>query len=88
LKEIGFSVEERALGIDEIMDAYRSGQLKEAFGTGTAATISYIKELRYKDFVMEFRTESWEAAPEVKRRLDAIREGKVEDRFGWMYPVR
>ncbi|MGB4770565.1 MAG: branched-chain amino acid aminotransferase [Chitinophagaceae bacterium] len=88
LTEIGFSVEERALSIEEVMDAYRSGQLKEAFGTGTAATISYIKELRYKDFVMEFQTETWEAAPEVKRRLDAIREGKVEDRFGWMYPVR
>jgi hypothetical protein len=37
---------------------------------------------------MEFKTETWQAAPEVKRRLDAIREGKVEDRFGWMYPVR
>jgi branched-chain amino acid aminotransferase len=88
LEEIGYRVEERGLSIDEIIAAYRSGELKEAFGTGTAATISYIKELRYKDVVMEFKTETWQAAPEVKRRLDAIREGKVEDRFGWMYPVR
>ena len=42
------------LSIDEIMDAYKAGQLQEVFGTGTAATISPIKELRYKDFVMEF----------------------------------
>src|SRR5688572_5525551 len=56
LKEAGFTVEERQLSIDEIIDAYKSGLLYEVFGTGTAATISMIKELRYKDFVMSFET--------------------------------
>jgi len=88
LKEMGYQVEERALGIDEVIDAYKAGELKEAFGTGTAATISYIKELRYKDFVMEFNTSSWTAAPGVKRLLDEVREGRVNDRFNWMYPVK
>src|SRR6187551_628579 len=87
LKEMGYEVEERALDIDEVIDAYKAGELKEAFGTGTAATISYIKELRYKDFVMEFNTAAWTAAPSVKRQLDEIREGRTNDRFNWMYPV-
>ena len=47
---MGYKMEERPISIDEIMNAYKSGSLKEVFGTGTAATISMIKELKYKDF--------------------------------------
>src|SRR5689334_1548674 len=45
LKEAGFEIEERAISIDEIMEAYKAGVLHEVFGTGTAATITMIKEL-------------------------------------------
>lgn len=51
LQELGLKVEERQLSIDEIIAAYKAGELKEVFGTGTAATISPIKELGYKDFL-------------------------------------
>jgi branched-chain amino acid aminotransferase len=88
LNEMGLIVEERPLGIDEVIRAYKAGQLREVFGTGTAATISFIKELRYKEFVMEFNTDSWTTAPELKQRLAEIREGIVEDRFNWMYSVK
>ena len=87
LKELRLEVEERKLSIDEITDAYKKGTLREVFGTGTAATISKIKELRYKDFVMKFDTESWEIAPEIKKRMDEIKEGRVIDRYGWMIEV-
>ncbi|MGI8582708.1 MAG: branched-chain amino acid aminotransferase [Chitinophagaceae bacterium] len=87
LKEIGFTVEERPLCIDDIVDAYKAGILYEVFGTGTAATISLIKELRYKDFTMHFDTDKWKTAPEVKARLSAIREGRTPDKYDWMYKV-
>ena len=87
LKEIGLEVEERALSIDEITDAYKKGTLREVFGTGTAATISMIKELRYKDFDMQFATDKLEVAPEIKKRMNAIKEGKAEDIYGWMIKV-
>ena len=86
LKEMGYTLEEREISIDEIINAYRSGNLQEVFGTGTAATISMIKELKYKDFV-EFDTNTWKASPELKRRLDAIREGKATDKHGWMFRI-
>src|SRR5438445_9676781 len=54
LKEMGFNVEERPLSIDDIIAAHQAGILYEVFGTGTAATISLIRELRYKAYVMEF----------------------------------
>ncbi len=87
LKEMGISVEERPLPIEEITEAYKNGMLHEVFGTGTAATISYIRELRYQDFVMEFDTESWKTAPLLKKWLTDIRESRRPDKYGWMLPV-
>lgn len=87
LKEMGFNVEERSLSIDDIVDAYKAGILYEVFGTGTAATISLIKELRYKDYVMNFDVDKWKTAPEVKKRLTAIKEGLIEDKYEWMVKV-
>ncbi|MEO6488401.1 MAG: branched-chain amino acid aminotransferase [Ferruginibacter sp.] len=87
LKKMGFNIEERELSIDDVIDAYKAGVLYEVFGTGTAATISLIKELRYKDYVMQFDVEKWQTAPELKKRLNDIRYGKSEDTFGWMHKV-
>jgi len=84
LKEMGFTIEERPVSIDELIDAYKAGVLYEVFGTGTAATISLIKELRYKDFVMNFDVDKWQTAPTVKKWLADIRENKREDKYGWM----
>lgn len=87
LKEMGFAVEEKELSIDEIIDAYKANLLYEVFGTGTAATISMIKELRYKDFVMNFDVNKWKTAPTVKKWLTDIREGRREDKYQWMYKI-
>ncbi|MDR3714717.1 MAG: branched-chain amino acid aminotransferase [Puia sp.] len=87
LKELGYEIEERPVAIDEIIDAYKSGELKEVFGTGTAATVSMIQELRYKDFVMKFDIHSWQAVPAVKKLLTDIREGRKADTRGWMFRI-
>lgn len=87
LGEMGLEVEERDLSIREIMDAYRAGALKEIFGTGTAATISLIKELKYKDFQMKFDVDAWKVAPSLRKQLDAIRYGHAADSHGWMFKV-
>ncbi len=87
LNEVGFKVEERNLSIDEIIDAYKAGICYEVFGTGTAATISMIKELRYKDFVMNFDVENWRIAPTIKKWLNDIRTGRREDKYSWMVKV-
>jgi branched-chain amino acid aminotransferase len=87
LKEMGYKVEERQISIDEIMEAHKAGTLKEVFGTGTAATISMIKTLNYKDYEMNFDVTKWEASPEVKRRMDAIKNTTAPDNHGWMYRI-
>ncbi len=87
LKEMGFDVQERAISIHEVIDAYKSGINVEAFGTGTAATISLISELKYKDFIMKFDVKKWQTAPALKIWLTEIREGKREDKYEWMWKV-
>lgn len=87
LKEMGYIVEERNINIDEVIEAYKTGELKEVFGTGTAATITMIKELRYKDFTMKFDVETWQTCAKLKQWLTDIREGKKEDAYGWMFKV-
>ena len=87
LKELGYEVEERSISIDDIIDAHKAGELKELFGTGTAATVSMIQELCYEDYSMKFDTGTWKATPAVKKLLTDIREGRVEDTRGWMFKV-
>jgi branched-chain amino acid aminotransferase len=87
LKDMGYNVEERPISIDEVIAAYKSGEKIEVFGTGTAATISPIKELKYKDFTMNFDVEKWVAAPAIKKTLTDIREGLIEDKYNWMWKI-
>ena len=87
LREMGLEVIEQKFSIDELIEAHVAGQLREVFGTGTAATISMIKELRYKEYDMLFDTDSWKVAPELKNRLNAIRDGQTPDTHGWMMAI-
>lgn len=86
-KDKGYKVEERKISINELIEAYKKGQLKEVFGAGTAATISFVKELRYKDFVMEFNPEEMEIAAGMKTYLLDYKENKVPDIYDWLFKV-
>jgi len=87
LQDSGLIVEERALSIDEIVSAYKEKNLLEVFGTGTAATISMIKELKYKDFIMNFDVEKCEISTAIKIRLGAIKEGREDDKYNWLVKI-
>lgn len=87
LSDLGFTVEERDLSINEVIEAYNAGSLREVFGTGTAATISMIRELRYKDFVMEFDVDKWTISPRIKDLMSGIKEGRIEDKYNWMVKI-
>ncbi len=87
LEEMGIEVEERRISIDELVSAYETGALQEVFGTGTAATIALIQEMKYKHHILKFDIDSWRVAPAIKKRLNDIRESIVPDTHDWMYKV-
>jgi len=89
LKENGVPVEERPISIDELIAAQKDGSLQEAFGTGTAASMSFIADLTYKEETLNLpEQDTWKIAPMIKKQLDDIRYGRVEDTHGWRFKVK
>ena len=83
------NVEERKISIQEILDAHAKGEIKEAFGVGTAATIAPIIGIGYKEDYMELPpVAERQFSNKVDETLRGIRKGKLEDKMGWMYKVK
>ncbi len=83
-KSWGYEVEERRISVDELIDAQKSGALEECFGTGTAAVISPVGKLRFKDDVMTINNnEIGEVSQKLYDTITGIQWGKCEDTFGW-----
>lgn len=88
LKSWGYDVKEEHLAVDDLMKAGNEGRLKEAWGTGTAAVISPIGELRYKDNVVEINDfKTGNLTQKLYDTLTGIQWGDLEDTFGWTLPV-
>lgn len=89
LKDEGYPVSERLISVDELGEALDSGKLEEAWGCGTAAVVSPIGELCYKD--KKFIINNGKIGPVTQHLYDTltgIQWGKTEDKFGWTYPVK
>jgi len=85
LQHWGIPVEERAISIDEIIEAHRSGTLVEAFGTGTAAVISPIGSLEWQDEKLVIgQGVTGELSSRVYDAITGIQRGILEDPFGWV----
>ena len=70
------------------MKAGHEGKLEEVFGTGTAAVISPVGELRYENEVAvinDFKT--GELTQKLYDTLTGIQWGKIPDDMGWITPV-
>jgi branched-chain amino acid aminotransferase len=85
----GQRVSERSLAIDEVIAAARSGRLKEAFGTGTAAVISPVGQITFKgeDHVVA-GGRMGELSQRLYNEIVAIQYGEKADPWGWRVPVR
>ena len=82
-------VKERKISIRELAEAHGAGKAREAFCTGTAAVVSPIGELKWKDAVMRFNDGKIGAVTQkLYDEITGIQTGAVPDRFGWLYAVR
>ncbi|RPF48214.1 branched-chain amino acid aminotransferase [Hydrogenoanaerobacterium saccharovorans] len=88
LRGWGYKVSERRLSVQELEDAYQAGKVKEAFGTGTAAVISPIGELKVGDYVMTFNDgKIGTISQKLYDNLTGIQYGKLPDTHSWMDEV-
>lgn len=88
LKKEGYNVNERLLSLEELTNAMANGTLEEAWGCGTAAVVSPIGELCYKDH--KYTVNGGKIGPVTQHLYDTltgIQWGKTEDTYGWTYPI-
>lgn len=87
-KSWGSPVTERRISIDELMTAHAEGKLQEAFGAGTAAVISPVGEIKYKDKTIQVnggKVGPW--AQKFFKAITDIQYGLADDPFGWTMPL-
>ncbi len=87
-KSWGMTVSERKISIDEVMAAGKSGALKEVFGSGTAAVISPVGELRYGEDTIKIGNGSpGPLSVKLYDTITAIQYGRTDDPYGWIEKV-
>ncbi len=81
----GMKVEERKVAVRELVYNLEKGNVKEAFGVGTAATIARIEVIGYegKDYQLP-PVNKQGFADKVYVELDGIKRGTKDDRFNWI----
>lgn len=87
-RDWGFKVEERKVAVTEVVEAIQQGTLKEAFGTGTAATIAHIAVIGHegKDYTLP-PVEGRAFSNKVLKTLEDIKTEAAPNNFGWVTKV-
>ena len=87
-RDWGYEVIEGKLAIADIMQAGREGKLEEVWGTGTAAVVSPVKELTWKDESVQISGgKIGELTQKLYDTLTGIQWGKLPDTKGWIVAV-
>ncbi len=88
LREEGLTVKERELSIDEVLTRHQAGELVEVFGTGTAALIANVEEIKYDDKTLTLDNNNWTLSNMIRDEINGMRYGTVADKRGWTVPVK
>jgi branched-chain amino acid aminotransferase len=85
LSESGVEVKEGPIAMDEVVATHAAGDLTEAFGVGTAATVAPIERIRYREREIQLLVErQGSIAEKVRSRLEAVQTGREADKHGWL----
>ncbi len=88
MRDWGLKVTERAITIDEVMQAGRDGTLKEMWGTGTAAVVSPVGTLGYKgEDILINGGVTGEVTQRLYDNIVGLQYGRSNDAHGWMSVV-
>lgn len=86
-KDQGIKTEERPISYQELETAFKNGDKIEAFGVGTAAVLTQIREIDVLGQSYCPATPDDGIAATLRDELNAIRTGRQPDRHGWNHLV-
>ena len=81
-------VEERLIDVQELLDDIRAGKVTEAFGSGTAAVITPVGSLGFRDECLTIGNGGVGAlTSRLYDTLTGIQTGAMADPFGWVRKI-
>lgn len=83
----GHKTEERDISILKLLSQIEQGKCTEAFASGTAAVLTPIESLYYKNKEYRFLKPHGEMSLKLKSELLKIQSGRTSDSFGWVHPI-
>lgn len=84
----GVPVEERRVTVAEVIESLKSGKMTEAFGVGTAATVTSIATIGYQGELYSLPDPAEaEFSNKALKTLNDMRYGLGPDDFGWNYQI-
>ncbi len=86
-RDMDVEVVERPVTIDELLEGIPSGDVTEAMGIGTAASVAPIGLINIDGVDLELPVIEDSVANRIKQRLNAIRYGEADDVYKWMTNV-
>jgi branched-chain amino acid aminotransferase len=87
-REWGVKVEERDVTVTEVIEGIQNGLLTEAFGTGTAATITHIKAIGYKGVDYDLPPVPNDSiSNKILNHLHKLHRARTEDKYNWLLHI-
>ncbi len=84
VRDMGIETQERLVSIDEIIQGIDDGSLNEAFGCGTAAVITAVGSIGYREKMYQIGNGTAGAlSQKLYSLLVGIQRGQIEDTYGW-----
>ena len=87
--DLGYTVSEERLDVQQVLADIRSGRITEAFGIGTAAVIAPVGKLGTEDEAVTINdNEPGPVAQRLYQALTDIQYGRAPDPYGWTYTIK
>ena len=86
--DLGYSVEERAITIDEVLDGLNTGKVTEIFGMGTGAVIAPVGRMHVDGSDLTIRDGApGPVATRLYEQLTGLQYGQRPDPYGWTHRI-
>ena len=82
-------LEQRRITLDEIVEAHSKGELKEVFGSGTAASVSPVGALglSFDNLLVINEGRPGAVATDLYQHMQDLQYGRIPDEMGWLMDV-
>lgn len=87
-KDHNIDIEVRRIQVQEVLKAAKENNLKEIFGSGTAATVVKFMGFGYKDLFHELPKINDEYGAKLKKALQDIQYNRAEDKHNWLLKIQ